>query len=77
MTRRQALQLRLQSTVEGLSVVAITYYGASLVSLLAKGIAKLGWPVGPELSGAISVPVIAVGAWLLVRRVHHKLNRSI
>ena len=38
MNRRAKMQLRLQQTVEGLSVVAITYYLSSLVGYLAKGL---------------------------------------
>ena len=37
MNRRQKAQLLLQSAVEGLSVAAVTYYGAGLVGYLAKG----------------------------------------
>ena len=37
MNRRARLQLRLQQTVEGLSVVAITYYASQLVNYMAKG----------------------------------------
>ncbi len=37
MNERQAMQLKLQSTVEGLSVAAITYYITGLISYLAKG----------------------------------------
>ena len=37
MNRRARLQLRLQETVEGLSVVVLTYYGSQLVQYLAKG----------------------------------------
>ena len=37
MNRRARLQLRLQQTVEGLSIAAITYYGVGLVGYLAKG----------------------------------------
>src|SRR3546814_10444186 len=42
MNRRARLQLRLQQTVEGLSVAAITYYLASLVGYLAKGAKAFG-----------------------------------
>jgi hypothetical protein len=52
MNRRQGLQLKLQSTVEGLSVAAITYYIAGLVSYLAKGAQVLGWPFSPESTAA-------------------------
>ena len=37
MNNRAKLQLRLQETVEGLSVVAITYYGSRSCTYLAKG----------------------------------------
>lgn len=59
MNRRAKLQLRLQETVEGLSVVAITYYASQLVSYLAKG-AKHYLPLPePELVTAVAIPVIA------------------
>lgn len=44
MNKRQGLRLQLQSTVEGLSVAAITDYIVGLVSYQAKGAHKLGWP---------------------------------
>ena len=42
MNRRAILQLRLQETVEGLSVAAITYYVVSLVGHAAEGLEALG-----------------------------------
>jgi uncharacterized membrane-anchored protein len=42
MNRRAKLQLRLQQTVEGLSAVAITYYGVSLANELFKGLKAAG-----------------------------------
>ena len=59
MNRRAKLQLRLQETVEGLSVVAITYYGSQLVQYLAKGVKPLIKPLTPEVVTAISIPLIA------------------
>lgn len=73
MNERQALQLKLQSTVEGLSVAAITYYITGLVSYLAKGAQGLGWPLSPELSSALAIPVVAFSVWWSLRRLHHKL----
>ena len=55
MNRRGDLQLRLQSTVEGLSVAAITYYIVGLVSYLAKGAQKLGWGFSPESTAAVAI----------------------
>jgi uncharacterized membrane-anchored protein len=60
MDRRAKLQLRLQETVEGLSVAAITYYSVSLIGYLAKAGKEMGWPIEPELVVGISIPVVAI-----------------
>lgn len=70
MNRRQGLQLKLQATVEGLSVAAITYYIVGLVSYLAKGAQALGWPFSPEATAAGAIPLVALGVWLSLRRLH-------
>ena len=76
MNHRQDLQLQMQSTVEGLSVAAITYYIVGLVSYLAKGAQKLGWPLSPETTAAIAIPVVAGGVWWSLRRLHHRVFRK-
>jgi uncharacterized membrane-anchored protein len=76
MNHRQDLQLKMQSTVEVLSVAAITYYIVGLVSYLAKGAQKLGWPLPPETTAAIAIPVVALGVWWSLRRLHHKVFRK-
>lgn len=73
MNHRQGMQLKLQSTVEGLSVAAITYYIVGLVSYLAKGAQKIGWPWSPESTAAVAIPVVAIGVWWSLRRLHHRL----
>ncbi|MEG2049287.1 MAG: DUF3422 domain-containing protein, partial [Comamonas sp.] len=73
MNDRQGMQLKLQSTVEGLSVAAITYYITGLIAYLAKGAQKLGWPLSPEISAAVAIPVVAFSVWWSLRRLHHKL----
>ena len=73
MNERQGTQLKLQSTVEGLSVAAITYYITGLISYLAKGAQKLGWPLSPEITAAVAIPLVALGVWWSLRRMHHKL----
>ena len=70
MNTRQGLQLKLQATVEGLSVAAITYYVAGLVSYLAKAAHPLGWPWSAEASAAIAIPVVALAVWWSLRRLH-------
>jgi uncharacterized membrane-anchored protein len=63
MNRRARLQLRLQETVEGLSVVVLTYYGSQLVQYLAKGTKALHH-LDTDIITAISIPVIAgLVAW--------------
>jgi uncharacterized membrane-anchored protein len=74
MNRRAKLQLRLQETVEGLSVVAITYYGSQLVQYLAKGLNKAILPsLSPEIAAAVSIPVIATVVALSIRRMRKTL----
>ncbi len=73
MDRRADLQLRLQRTVEGLSVVAISYYAVNLVANMAK-------PLGAELGLAeaallavLTPPVVGV-VWLFVRRIRKGMS---
>jgi uncharacterized membrane-anchored protein len=73
MNRRQGLQLKLQATVEGLSVAAITYYIVGLVSYLAKGAQALGWPFSPEATAAVAIPIVAGSVWWSLRRLHHRV----
>lgn len=70
MNRRQKAQLLLQSAVEGLSVAAVTYYGAGLIGYLAKGAKAAGLNVPPDLAVAFAIPLIALGVWLGIRRLH-------
>ena len=76
MNRRQGLQLKLQSTVEGLSVAAITYYIAGLVSYLAKGAQSLGWPFSSESTAACAIPVVLLAVWWSLRRLHSRVFRD-
>ncbi|MEY3626846.1 MAG: hypothetical protein RL163_1345 [Pseudomonadota bacterium] len=75
MNRRQGLQLQLQSTVEGLSVAAITYYIVGLVNFMADGVTRIGWPWGVEITTAASVPVVTVLVWMFIRHLHNKLSK--
>ncbi len=70
MNRRAAAQLRLQQTVEGLSVAAITYYVVGLIGYGAKGLKALGVPLEPEVVTAISIPIVLALGIAGVRKVH-------
>ena len=76
MNRRQGLQLQLQSTVEGLSVAAITYYIAGLVNYVAKGAQPLGWPLSPESTAAVEIPLVALSVWWSLRRLHRRVMKD-
>ncbi len=68
MDNRADAQLRLQKTVEGLSVVAISYYAINLVSYAGYPIAK-AMGVGKPMLSAIATPFVILGVWWVVRRI--------
>lgn len=74
MDRRAKLQLRLQQTVEGLSLAAIVYYVAGLVGYLAKGAKAAGLHVDPELATGLALPVVAVVVAMILRRARRRLG---
>jgi len=72
---RTKQQLRLQCTVEGLSVAAIGYYVVSLFSYLAKGAHDVGLRVEPSYLTAVFVPIAVGVIWLVsynIRKRHLK-----
>jgi uncharacterized membrane-anchored protein len=74
LTRGQAMQLRLQSTVEGLSIAAIAYYVVSLVLYAGKAAKSGGLPVDPELLAGASIPLVLWGVAMMTRRIHKRLS---
>jgi uncharacterized membrane-anchored protein len=76
MNQRQGLQLKLQSTVEGLSVAAITYYISGLVYFVARGARSIGWPLTAEITTAIAVPMVVLVVWFLLKRLHNKVFQT-
>ena len=76
MDRRARLQLRLQETVEGLSVAAISYYLVGLIGYAAKGAVAAGLPVPVELVTGLSIPVVVIIVWSALQRVRRRLARD-
>jgi uncharacterized membrane-anchored protein len=68
MDRRADLQLRLQHTVEGLSVVAISYYAVNLAANVAH---PLGEPLGLSKAVVLALltPLVLAGVWFTLRRL--------
>ncbi len=74
LTQGQALQLRLQTTVEGLSIAAISYYVVSLALYGFKAAKAAGLPVHPELAAGALLPLVLAGVWHTTRRIHARLS---
>jgi uncharacterized membrane-anchored protein len=74
MDRRARLQLRLQQTVETLSVAAIVYYVAGVIGYLARGGRALGLTIDYDLVVGLAIPVVAVLVLLAIRRARRRLR---
>lgn len=73
MNRRARLQLRLQHTVEGLSVVAVSYYAISIGGYLAYPLTDLLGVSKGTLTAALALPTVG-GVWWLLRRLRAQLH---
>lgn len=76
MDKRAKLQHRLQETVEGLSIAAISYYIVSLMSYVAKALNAIGLPIDIDLFVGASIPVVLFSVWFGVRKVKKRLIRD-
>ncbi len=74
LTKGQDLQLRLQSTVEGLSIAAISYYVVSLMLYVGKAAKAAGAPINPEMLAGAAIPLVLWAVWHTTRRIHEKLH---
>jgi uncharacterized membrane-anchored protein len=73
MDRRADLQLRLQRTVEGLSVVAISYYAVSLATYALLPFAEALHLSKPALTAGL-VPVVILAVWFVLRRIKKSMH---
>lgn len=74
LTRGQDMQLHLQTTVEGLSIAAISYYVVSLLLYMAKGAKAAGLPIQPEIAAGALIPLVLWAVWRTTRRIHARLG---
>ena len=65
--------MRLQKTVEGLSVVAISYYAVNLALYL---LGPLGTETGVSkvVLTAVVTPVVILLVWWMVRRIRNRME---
>ncbi|MDX8349451.1 DUF3422 domain-containing protein [Cognatiyoonia sp. IB215446] len=73
MDRRADLQLRLQKTVEGLSVVAISYYAVNLV-LNMTGPLEEAFGISKVVFAALATPIVLGIVWYLVNRIRRNME---
>lgn len=73
MDKRSDLQLRLQKTVEGLSVVAISYYAVSLMGYLLYPLADVFEVTKGVVTAVVTIPVVLV-VWAMVRRLRKHIE---
>ncbi len=77
MNRRAELQLKLQQTVEGLSVAAITYYAVGIVHYLLVAAHAGGAAIDVEIATGVSVVPVALVVALGVRHIREKVGRRL
>ena len=75
MELRARAQLRLQETVESLSIVAITYYIVGLLSTMVDPINFDLIFISKELFLALSVPIILISIWYVAKMVRKRINK--
>ncbi len=76
MNRRARLQLRLQQTVEGLSIAAIVYYVVGLWGYMSKGLKASGLPFNVDMAVGVAVPLVAALAIFALRRTRRRIAQS-
>jgi uncharacterized membrane-anchored protein len=74
MNERARMQLRLQQTVEGLSVAAVSYYLVGLIYYALQALARIGFIKDPQVWAGASVPIVILVVWYLVRRLKRKMT---
>ncbi|PJI91399.1 putative membrane-anchored protein [Yoonia maricola] len=73
MDKRADLQLRLQRTVEGLSVVAISYYAVNLVLNLT-GPLEESFGLSKAVMAAVTTPIVVMLVWAMVNRIRKSMD---
>jgi uncharacterized membrane-anchored protein len=76
MNQRADASLRLQRTVEGLSVAAISYYAVALLAYPMKAVEYRVDGFNATLALAVAAPVVAIAVWLVLRRIRRQIERG-
>jgi len=76
MNRRSQLQFRLQETVEGLSVVAISYYLVGLIKYMLDGMPLKQWGLSKGVCLAVAIPIVLGVVLWLTKRIKNRLIKQ-
>jgi len=76
MNQRSELQFRLQETVEGLSIAAISYYLVGLISYLLNGLPLGQWNLDKNVLLACSIPLVLLTVGFVTHRIKHRLIKA-
>ncbi len=75
MDHRAHVQLRMQETVEGLSVVVLSYYLLGILGYGLKALKAAGQDINVELLTGIAIPVVVLSVFFVVRGVRHVISK--
>ena len=71
------MQVKLQETVEGLSVGPVTYYTLGVLGYGLKGLHSAGMlPCSVEVALGAALPVVALAVYHSLQQLHKKLHKS-
>lgn len=76
MNERARRQLRLQQTVEGLSVAAVSYYLVGLIGYGLKALKAGGLDFNETIAQGLSILPVIIFVALVVHRIRHKITRE-
>lgn len=69
LNERATTQIKIQKAVEGLSIIAISYYLLSLLKLLYEGARGLGLNLSPHDAGLYAAPLVLLVLGTIIRRI--------
>ncbi len=75
MDSRAHIQLRLQETVEGLSVVVLSYYLLGIVSYALKAGKAGGLDINVELMTGMAIPMVIMGVFFAIRSLRRMVSK--
>lgn len=75
MDNRAHVQVRMQETVEGLSVVVLSYYLLGILGYGLKALKAGGQDINVELLTGLAIPVVIVSVFFIVRGLRHVISK--